>query len=252
MLSNDSYRASAAARSLHRAGEWDLALALLADAPDAPDAPDASDASGQSTVDVAVLRAQILVDRQWWLLDDPGPAREALDALDPGTPRAGFLRAQLAYTRLLFDPDPRSDDAQVADAGFRAAAQDESTRGWGTFWLGVVADNVHHDPATAQSRFDEALELCRAERDLLLESYVVRHLAGHTIERDRPAGELLLRRSLYLRSALGARPQVAAAQATLAGELPPGPERQTLREAAQAAAEELGLTWLKSGLAQTS
>ena len=63
---------------------------------------------------------------------------------------------------------------------------------------------------------------------------------------------MLLRRSLYLRSALGARPQTAAAQATLAGELTPGPERDMLVEAARSAASELGLTWLNKQLAETS
>jgi hypothetical protein len=69
------------------------------------------------------------------------------------------------------------------------------------------------------------------------------------MEHDRSEGEMLLRRSLHLRSALGTRPQVAAAQATLAGELPEGPERTILREAAGASADELGLTWVKGALA---
>lgn len=90
-------------------------------------------------------------------------------------------------------------------------------------------------------------ELCRND-DLLLESYVVRHLGGHAIERDRSEGEMLLRRSLHLRAALGARPQTAAAQVTLASQLPEGPEREMLREAARATTKELGLTWLKDAL----
>jgi hypothetical protein len=103
---------------------------------------------------------------------------------------------------------------------------------------------VYADPDTARQRYGEALALCRDDGDLLLESYVARHQGGHLIESDRPAGELLLRRSLYLRSALGARPQTAAAQATLAGELPPGQERDMLVQAARSTASELGLTWL--------
>jgi hypothetical protein len=90
----------------------------------------------------------------------------------------------------------------------------------------------------------------RDSGDLLLESYVVRHQGGHLVGSDRPAGEMLLRRSLYLRSALGARPQTAAAQATLAQELPPGQERDALRGAARSVASELGLTWLNRQLAE--
>jgi hypothetical protein len=86
-----------------------------------------------------------------------------------------------------------------------------------------VADNIHDDPGIARQRYDEALALNRDDDDLLLESYIVRHQGDHLIKSDRPAGEMLLRRSLYLRSALGARPQTAAAQAMLADELPPAP-----------------------------
>ncbi len=235
MIVNGAYNARAAARRLHRVGDWDLALALLADHP--------------SDAEVAELHAQILVDRHWWRLDDPAPAQTALDALAPASPQAAFLRAKMGYLRILFGRDPRPDDAQTADAGFQAAARDGARRGWATFWLGIVADNLHDDPTTAQARYHEALERCREDGDLLLESYVVRHIGGHAIERDQREGELLLRRSLHLRSALGARPETAAAQATLAGELPDGPEREALRQAARATADELGLTWLKHDLA---
>jgi hypothetical protein len=230
MLANDTY--IDAARHLHRAGHWDLALALL---------------SSQSAADVAQLRAQIAVDRYWWRLDDPAPAQAALDLLDQGSLPAAYLNSQLCYLRVLFDRDPRPDDAERAEAGFQAAADDPSLRGWGTFWLGIVADNVRQDPATAETRYREALELCRSDGDLLLESYVVRHLGGHAV--DQPDRERLLRRSLHLRSALGARPLVAAALAALADELPDGPERDTLREAARITADDLGLTWLKGALA---
>lgn len=233
MLTNGPYSLLAAARRLHIAGAWDVALALLVDQPDA---------------DVAELRAQILVDRYWWRLDDPAPTLAALDALEPASLQAVYLRAQLAYLRILFGRDPLPDDARTATTGFRTAAHDECLRGWGAFWLGVLADNVHDDAVTAQTRYNEALDLCRKNGDLLLESYVVRHLGGHAIERDHSEGEMLLRRSLHLRSALGARPQVAAAQVTLAGELSESREREMLREAARATADDLGLTWLKRAL----
>ena len=58
----------------------------------------------------------------------------------------------------------------------------------------------------------------------------------------------LLRRSYQLRAALGARPQTAAAAATLAAALPPGAEAGQLREAARITATELQLTWLLGSL----
>jgi hypothetical protein len=75
---------------------------------------------------------------------------------------------------------------------------------------------------------------------------VVRHQGDQLINRqgDRAAGIALLRRSLQLRAGLGARPQVAAAQLALAGELPPGPEPDELREIGRRTADELGIPWL--------
>jgi hypothetical protein len=225
---------------LHLDGEWDGALTLL----------DAADSSGKDGV-TAALRARILVERYWWRLDDPAPAERAVDGLDDLVLR-GFLAAQMAYTRILFELDPQPHDEQVMHAGLQAAAHDQTWHAWATFWQGAVADNIHDDPHTARQRYDEAHALCRDSDDLLLESYIVRHQGDHLIKTDRPAGEMLLRRSLYLRSALGARPQTAAAQAMLANELPPGPERDTLVQTARSAASELRLTWLNKQLAEIS
>jgi hypothetical protein len=230
MLAYDTYAPATVARHLHRAGQWDAALAVL----------------GEGELE---LRAEVVVDRRWWRLDDPAQAQSALDRLDPASPHTALLRAQLAYTRLLFDREPLTDDAATAEADFRTAASDEALRGWAMFWLGVLADNVHLDPATAKRHYDESLSLARSGGDLLLESYVVRHLGGHASDSDPVEAELLLRRSLHLRAALGARPQVAAAQAALAGVLPPGGERQTLLELARVTAVELDLTGLRGALA---
>lgn len=191
--------------------------------------------------DAAELTATVLVDRYWWRLTEPAAAEEAVAALDRTTAYAAYLRAQLAYTRVLFDDAPRADDHRVLDEGFGTAAGDQALRGWGLFWLGVAADNVHPDPGEAVRRYRQAEALCRD--DPLLESYVVRHLAAHP---NHGEAERLQRRSLHLRAAVGARPQVAAAQAALADALPHGPERDTLLETARATADELGLTWLRT------
>jgi hypothetical protein len=243
MITNDPYISEAVhpaadprlatrlASRLQLAGEWDGALTLLA---------------GQDG-DTAGQRAGILVDRYWWRLDDPAPAEQAVAGLgDQGL--RGYLAAQLAYTRLLFRLGSRPGDEQTIRDGLREAGRHDGLRGWATFWQGVVAERVHGDQGTANRRYDEALALCRSGEDLLLESYVVRHQGAHLLESDPPAGEMLLRRSLYLRSALGARPQTAAAQATLAGVLQPGPERDMLLQTARATAGELGLTWLTGQL----
>lgn len=214
MLANDPYIAA-----LHRLGEFDAALAA------------ASDDS---------VRAELLVDRFFWQGRDHDAAQSAVDALDPGSPASRYLSARQAYSRILFEHDERPGDRAVAEAGFQAVAADPQLGGWAEFYLGVYADNVREDPATAVEHYAKAATY----GDPLLESYVVRHMSVH--EPDRALEHL--RRSLHLRSALGYRPQTAAAMAALAGELPEGPERTHLQEAALLTARELGLTWLLSSL----
>jgi hypothetical protein len=161
---------------------------------------------------------------------------------------AAFLDAQLRYTRAMFStqfglhPDP--DDASLAEQAFQQAATAEPLRGWATFWLGVLADNLHHDQASAADRYARALQLADGDDDQLLVSYVVRHQGFHLLASDHQQAVARLRRSLYLRAALGARPHVAAAQAALADALPAGTERDLLRDSATRLAGELGLSWL--------
>jgi hypothetical protein len=157
---------------------------------------------------------------------------------------AGFYGAQLGYTRMLFQLDPRAGDLGQARDGFAAAARDPRLDGWGVFWLGTLADNINHDPAAAAACYATALSLSRQHDDRLLESYAVRHQGDHAMASDEELGLSLLRRSYHLRAALGAWPQTAAAAVTLAEALTPGKEADQLREAAGITARELGLTWL--------
>jgi tetratricopeptide (TPR) repeat protein len=223
------------ARHLHRAGQWDHALQLLDDVPE-----------------VAALRAEIAVDRYWWQLDAAAgaDAREAVAALSAGSPLRDLLEGLLRYTRLVFGREPRQDDAYRAAASFAAAAADPAIHGWARFWQGVLADNIRRDRATAAARYSVALEVANTTQDLFLESYVVRHQAAHLLRADRERAIALFRRSLHLRAALGARPQVAAAQAALADALPAGKEADLLRELARHTAGELRLTWLAEALSR--
>jgi hypothetical protein len=213
--------------ALRRAGRWDEALACAA----------------------AADHAEILVDRHWWLLDDPAEAHEAVAELASSDPlRAGYLDAQLRYTRLLFARDPQADDASRARDAFTAATADLRFTGWATFWLGVLADNIDQKPDEAEVAYRRAQERAVAQGDALLESYTVRHIGANLLKDRRGEGLRLLRRSYHLRAALGARPQTAAAALILAAELPASPEADQLREAASIVASELRLTWLLSAL----
>jgi hypothetical protein len=214
--SDDTYTA---VRALQRAGQWDLALRL------APPDP--------------ALRAEILTDRHLWRLD---PVDEALAAIRSiSGDLAVYLTAQLEYWRRLANLDgaPLCDDPVSAFAGLR----DGSLGGWADFWYGVALDNLAGDAAGAAGSYARALSL--ASGNPLLESYAVRHLGGQALEAgDRDGAIPLLRRSLHLRAACGARPQAAAAATMLADALDPDPEAASLRAIAASVAVELQLTWL--------
>jgi hypothetical protein len=222
MLSDDTY----VARRLQLLGEWDAALAVLG--------PDAE----------PELRAEIAVDRWFFQIKGHDEAEKAVAALDPASPTAHLLTARLAYSRLLFQRNPRADDRAVAEAGYRAAVEtgDEKLRGWAEYHWAVLLDNIDEDPAGALPRYETALEIATKSGDGYFESYIIRHLAPHKEPAERIA---MLRRSLHLRAALGARPQTVAAQAFLADNLPENdPERAELMEIFRPGAEELHIGWL--------
>lgn len=228
-----TYDTTYIALGLKRSGLWDEALAILPS-------------------DAAAARAELLTDRFWWRLDGHAEAEQAVAALyEEDDLLAAFLDSQLAYTRLIFGQSPRPGDLARARDGFDSAASDQRLAGWGSFWRGVTADLLEKDEAAAAGFFAQALAAALRDADPLLESYALRHQGGHAVESgpDRETGLDLLRRSYHLRAALGARPQTAAAAATLAEVLPPeSPERGHLLQTAAATASELNLTWLKSAL----
>jgi hypothetical protein len=223
MIADDAY----IARRLFLLGEWDAALAVLG--------PDGD----------PELRAEIAVDGWFFRIEGHEEAEKAVAALDPASWTAQLLTGRLAYSRLLFQRDPRPDDRAASEAAYRAAAQsgDELQRGWAEYHWGVLLDNIDEDSAGAVARYETALEIATKYGDGFFESYIIRHLA-HLME---PAeGIAMLRRSLHLRAALGARPQTIAAQAALANDLPEGdPERAELIRTYRPAAEELRIGWLK-------
>ena len=224
------------AHRLFRFGEWDAALAVLGDADPA-------------------LRAEIMYERYFFRLEGREEVEAAVEALDPGTAWGRFLRGKLAYSRQLLNFDPRPDDRETAENGFRGAAQDPELRGWALFFLGVFHDNILEDKKAAAELYMQALPGSDAflesvivrqmsASDAFLESVIVRHLTEH-----RPDKVALFRRSLMLRASVGARPQIAAAMLALAEVLDPAdPERALLAESAQLIADELGLAWVQSGL----
>jgi hypothetical protein len=228
--------ALAPAWHLRRAGQWDLALAVLG--------PAGAGSAGAGGTAAAALRAEILVDRHAWQLDPPGEALAAVEALTPADPvLAGYLAAQLEYWRQVFSPGAAGATADLP-AAFGAAAADPRIGGWAALFQALARLYLAGDPAAAAAGFDRVLAAARAAGDALLESYAVRHQAELAQDADPGRAAALARRSLALRAALGARPQCAAAQAMLADLIPDGPEARELRQLATQTAAELGLTWL--------
>jgi hypothetical protein len=218
----------APAHHLRRAGQWDAALALVFG----------------TDPEAAALRAEILVERHMWRLDPADAAVAALaEVRDPAL--ASLLRAQLEYWRRMFR---LGGDQISADpvAEFGELGGDPERGGWAMFFHAVSTETLLGDGTAAAAGYRRARELADAAGDLLLDSYVVRHQGDQmiNIDGDRDGGIALLRRSLQLRAAAGARPQVAAAQVALAGELPPGPEADELRDIGRRTARELGIPWL--------
>jgi hypothetical protein len=212
MMLDDTY--NPVAIHLQRAGQWDLAL------------PHAANDS---------QRAEILSERFFWQHVGADEAIAAARDL-PGSP-GQLLLARLSYFHKLFEFDNPIEIDELAV--FQAAEG-----AWAAFWAGVVLDNVHERHEEAKATFDKAAELMGD--DPFLESYVVRHQAFHLIETDRPRALALTRRSLALRSSLGARPQTAAAQSALAQVLgEDDPESAELMEHAHRTGAELSIAWLK-------
>jgi hypothetical protein len=222
MIADSTYVAG----RLQLLGEWDAALAILG--------PDAD----------PELRAEIAVDRWFFRIEGHEEAEKAVAALDPASWTAQLLTARLAYSRLLFGRNPRTDDRAVAEASYRAAVEsgDEKQRGWAEYHWAVLLDNIDDDADGALPRYETALEIATKSGDDYFESYIIRHLAHH----QEPAEHIrMLRRSLHLRAALGARPQTVAAQAALANNLPENdPERAELVRISRAGAQELHIGWL--------
>jgi hypothetical protein len=151
---------------------------------------------------------------------------------------AALLRGRLNYWGLMFKTSDVS--AEEVEKDFTSALAGHEA--WATFHLGVVADNVRQEPDVAAERYVRAEALAKASGDWLLESYTSRHQGA--VARDVE----LMRLSLRLRAALGAVPQVAAAQASLAQFLPEGMEKSGLQSVALGTARRLGLTWVQKSL----
>lgn len=88
--------------------------------------------------------------------------------------------------------------------------------GWVEFYLGLIADNIAEDRASAPPHYAESLRLATEAGDDLLASYPLRHLGDHANEAGDVAGAReQWERSTALRQAAGFIPGALAQQLLL-------------------------------------
>jgi len=176
---------TAAARALIRASRFEEAESLLAPTSGSPD-PGLALARGE----LAVTRAY-----QFGLRPDLDPVREArplIDAADDDLARwdLALLEVRLDFIRELFEPGTRIADPSGRDPVrmkalrrdaeiLRESAPDAGRRGWASFYLGVILDNVYGERDGAPALFAEALADAVASGDDHLAFEALRHLGDH-------------------------------------------------------------------------
>jgi|SRR5262245_17802899 len=215
----------AAAAALRLAGQWEVALALLAAT---------ESISSTDRLALAMAAAETEVDASFWREDiQPRGALDQAAAMhDAATADAGFdktvlaetawqldyLRMRRSYNAALHARDssagPKLDDWAER---LRGTAPDSRWAGWAAFFGGVIADNLLEAPAAAHERYTLARAAAESSGDELLESYALRHLGDHAhtagaLDEARAAWE----RSTNLRERLGFVPGTVAQRLTLA------------------------------------
>jgi hypothetical protein len=209
-----------AAAALRLAGQWDVALALLAAADASSDADrlELAMAAAQTEVDAALWQEGVepegALDRAAALLDSAAAGPD----LDTTGWDLDYLRMRRSYNAALHARDSGAG-AKLEDWAerLRATAPDSLRAGWAAFFGGVIADNLLTTPATANERFTVARDAAEASGDELLESYALRHLGDHALTvGDLDQARAALERSTSLRERIGFVPGTVAQRLTLA------------------------------------
>jgi hypothetical protein len=211
---------------LRARGCWAEAAALLA-----PTGPDDAGA--------ALLRAELLIERCFYLLDGWAEAEDALrtaEALagsDEERGAAASERGYLAYGATLFSVRDRADEARSA-FGRSAALLSPGSPGRPLldFRRGLVAENIAANPAAARAAYRRAHAGAVARQDAFLTSCTWRHLAGlAAAEGDLAEARHGFAESLRLRVSLGHLVGTAPAMLALSDV---EPEAESLRLRAEA------------------
>ncbi|MBM7786703.1 hypothetical protein [Tenggerimyces flavus] len=203
-----------AADSLVLAARWDVAVALLRST---------SVSSPHDAARVAVAVASAEVDRGFWTGSSGGDAialaRKQLDDDPTLAWELDWMELRADYSQALFGgtgtPEQAASLAATASA-LGAGAPTPVARGWVEFYLGLIADNLAEDRASAPPHYAESLRLATEDGDDLLASYPLRHLGDHANDAGDVAGAReQWERSTSLRQAAGFIPGALAQQLLL-------------------------------------
>jgi tetratricopeptide (TPR) repeat protein len=239
------------ARNLTLAGRWTDALKAL-DAAKARVPPTET----ATLAFVATERGRVLADSNFFHEDAPGPARAALEEAQKLAKQAGdelvLSEARMQLARLDYAASFETKDWKKPRTAFesvlavREKLGDERGVSETLFYLGLTYEQ-DGQPDAAYERYAKSLAIAEKEKNIILESYVRRHMAG--IQEER--GELeAARRNIDLEVELRRKggflvgvPFALRHKADFVAAHGPGkPEAVKLLEEAAAAAEKCGST----------
>jgi tetratricopeptide (TPR) repeat protein len=179
------------ARTLTLAGRWDEALkALEAGKAGVPKGDTAALAA------IATERGRVLADRNFFHRDDPAPGRAALEEGERLAKEAGdemvLSEARMQLARIDYAAAFETKDWKKPRAAFESVLAVREKRGdqrgisETLFYLGLTYEQ-DGQPDAAMERYLRALGIAEREKNIILESYLRRHIAGIQEERGQLA-----------------------------------------------------------------
>ena len=175
------------ARTLTLAGRWTDALRAL-------DAAKAKVPPGETATlaFIATERGRVLADSNFFHKDDPGPARAALEEGERLAKTAGdelvLSEARMQLARLDYAASFETKDWKKPRAAFesvlavREKLGDQRGISETLFYLGLTYEQ-DGQPDPAFERYTKSLAIAEKEKNIILESYARRHIAGIQEER---------------------------------------------------------------------
>ena len=175
------------ARTLTLAGRWTDALNAL-------DAAKARVPPGEAATlaFIATERGRVLADSNFFHRDDPAPARAALEEAERLAKTAGdelvLSEARMQLARITYAGAFETKDWKTPRAAFeqvlavREKLGDQRGISETLFYLGLTYEQ-DGQPDAAYERYAKSLAIAEKRKDIILESYVRRHMGGIQEER---------------------------------------------------------------------